>query len=313
MMNNWLDRLGAWAVLVLVMATVSCSGNGKKAKVIPGDDTLTSGTIHISVDESFAPIIDSQIKVFMSQHPKANIIPHYKPEADCIKDLLSDSTRMVIITRGLTEDEVPFYKDTIGFVPLYGKVATDAIAVVMHPQAKDSLFSVAEIRSMLNGTTGYKYQLVMDGLKATSTVRFLIDSVLRGQPLNGNIMAARNSEGVIDYVANHPNAIGFIGVSWIGNKEDPAQMSFQKRVRLAALQCANCEEEVYVRPYQANMAMKRYPLNRGLYYILKENFAGLGKGFVNFLTHEKGQLIFRRGYLVPDRMALQIRKANVSE
>jgi phosphate transport system substrate-binding protein len=50
-----------------------------------------------------------------------------------------------------------------------------------------------------------------------------------------------------------------------------------------------------------------------LYYILKENYAGLGKGFVNFLTHEKGQLIFRRGYLVPDRMAFQIRKAKVSE
>ena len=153
----------------------------------------------------------------------------------------------------------------------------------------------------------------MDGLKATSTVRFLMDSVLRGQPLSGNVMAARSSEGVIDYVASNPGAMGFIGVSWIGNKEDPAQMSFQKRVRLAALQCANCTEEVFVRPYQANMALKRYPLNRGLYYVLKENFAGLGKGFVNFLTHEKGQLIFRRGYLVPDRMALQIRKANVSE
>jgi len=79
------------------------------------------------------------------------------------------------------------------------------------------------------------------------------------------------------------------------------------------LQCARCEEEIFVRPYQANIALKRYPLNRGLYYILKENYAGLGKGFVNFLTHEKGQLIFRRGYLVPDRMALQVRKANVSE
>jgi phosphate transport system substrate-binding protein len=265
------------------------------------------------VDESFAPIIDSQIKVFMSQHPKATIVPHYRPEADCIKDLLSDSTRMVIMTRGLTDEEELFYKDTIGFVPLWGKIATDAIAVVMHPKAKDSLFSVAEIRSMLNGTSGYKYQLVMDGLKATSTVRFLMDSVLRGQPLSGNVMAARSSEGVIEYVASHPAAIGFIGVSWIGNKEDPSQMSFQKRVRLAALQCATCEEEVFVRPYQANMALKRYPLNRGVYYVLKENFAGLGKGFVNFLTHEKGQLIFRRGYLVPDRMALQIRKANVSE
>lgn len=297
----------------LIFVAASCRQAGKKPKVIPGDDTLNSGVIHISVDESFAPIIDSQIKVFMSQNPKAKIIPHYKPEADCIKDLLDDSTRMVIITRGLTENEIPFYQDTLEFVPIYGRVASDAIALVTNNRGKDSLFSVSEIRSMLNGTSGYKYELVMDGLKATSTVRFLIDSVLRGQPLNGKVLAAKSSEGVIDYVSTHPNAIGFIGVSWIGNREDSTQLTFQKKVRIAALQCANCDEEVFVRPYQANIALRRYPLHRGLYYILKENYAGLGKGFVNFLTHEKGQLIFRRGYLVPDRMALQIRKANVSE
>lgn len=297
----------------LLLFSLACSQKGKKAKVILGDDTLTTGTIHISVDETFAPIIDSQIKVFMSQHPEAKIIPHYKPEAECIKDLLNDTTRMVIITRGLTENEIPFYQDTLSFVPMYGRLATDAVALITNNNCKDSLFSVAEIRSMLNGTTGYKYELVMDGLKATSTVRFLIDSVLKGQPLKGKVLAAQNSQGVIDYVASHPNALGFIGVSWIGNKEDSSQLSFQKKVKIAALQCSKCEEEIYVRPYQANIALKRYPLNRGIYYVLKENFAGLGKGFVNFLTHEKGQLIFRRGYLVPDRMALQIRKANVSE
>jgi len=300
-------------LIVVIIVGFSCTPKTKKARVILGDDTLTTGTIHISVDETFAPIIDSQIKVFMSQHPKATIVPHYKPEAECIKDLLNDSIRMVIITRGLTEEEIPFYKDTLSFVPMYGRLATDAVALVTHNNCKDSLFSVAEIRSMLNGTTGYKYDLVMDGLKATSTVRFLMDSILKGQPMNGKVMAAQNSQGVIDYVAKHPNALGFIGVSWIGNKEDSTQLTFQKKVKIAALQCSNCGEEVYVRPYQANMALKRYPLNRGIYYVLKENFAGLGKGFVNFLTHEKGQLIFRRGYLVPDRMALQIRKANVSE
>jgi phosphate transport system substrate-binding protein len=166
---------------------------------------------------------------------------------------------------------------------------------------------------MLNGTSWYKYELVMDGLKATSTVRYMLDSVLRGQPMKGKVIGANNSEGVIEYVSTHPQALGFIGVSWIGNHEDPEQLTFLKKVKIAALQCGRCSDEVYVKPYQANMALKRYPLNRGLYYILKENYAGLGKGFVNFLTHEKGQLIFRRGYLVPDRMALQIRKANVSE
>jgi len=300
-------------IIAIVLVAASCNLNKKKAKVIAGDDTINSGTIHISVDESFAPIIDSQIKVFMSLNPKARIIAHYKPEADCLKDMLNDSTRMIIITRGLSDDEELYYKDTLSFIPMHGRIATDAIAVITNNKAKDSLFSVAEIRGMLGGTSPYNYELVMDGLKATSTVRFLIDSVLRGQSLKGNVKAAKNSEGVINYVASSPNAIGFIGVSWIGNREDPAQLTFQKKVRLAALQCANCTEEVYVRPYQANMAMKRYPLNRGLHYILKENYAGLGKGFVNFLTHEKGQLIFRRGYLVPDRMALQIRKANVTE
>jgi phosphate transport system substrate-binding protein len=298
---------------MLAITLVSCETNKKKAKVIAGNDTISTGTIHISVDESFAPIIDEQIKVFMSQHPEAKIIPHYKPEAECLKDLLQDSTRMVIVTRGLTADEELFYKDTLSFIPLWGKLANDAITVLVHNSSKDSLFSVVEIKSMLNGTSGYPYDLVMDGLKATSTVRFLIDSVLRGQPMAGKVLAAQNSEGVIDYVAKHPNAIGFIGVSWIGNKDDSTQLTFLKKVNIAALQCANCDQDVYVRPYQANIAMKRYPLNRGVYYVLKENYAGLGKGFVNFLTHEKGQLIFRRGYLVPDRMAFQIRKANVSE
>jgi phosphate transport system substrate-binding protein len=59
--------------------------------------------------------------------------------------------------------------------------------------------------------------------------------------------------------------------------------------------------------------MRRYPLRRGLHYILKENFRGLGSGFVNFLIYEKGQLVFRRAYLVPAQMSLDIRNANLNE
>jgi phosphate transport system substrate-binding protein len=187
--------------------------------------------------------------------------------------------------------------------------------VVVNNKAKDSIFSMGDIRGMLNGTSGFKYELVMDGLNATSTVRFMLDSVLKGQPMKGNVKAAKTSEEVINYVAGNPNAIGFVGVSWIGNKEDSAQLSFLKKVNIAALQCRNCDKEVYVRPYQANIAMKRYPMIRGLFFILKENteYAGLGKGFMNFLTQEKGQLIFRRAYLIPSRMPMQVRPVKMEE
>jgi phosphate transport system substrate-binding protein len=53
---------------------------------------------------------------------------------------------------------------------------------------------------------------------------------------------------------------------------------------------------------------------RGLYYILKENGAGLGSGFLNFLTSpQKGQLIFKRAYLLPARLSYDVRKMSVEE
>ncbi len=301
-----------WMAALLLTALLGCA-DVKKPRYIAGDDTPRSGTIHVSADESFQPVIDSQVKVFMNQHPEAKIMVHYKPEAECLKDLADDTTRLVIVTRGLSDDEMLYYEDTLQFRPAFGVVAHDAIAVIVNNANKDSLFSVADVRGMLSGRSGYRYQQVMDGITATSTVRFMLDSVLRGFPFAASVVAARSSEGVIDYVASHPNAIGYIGVNWIGDRKDPEQLSFQRKVRIAAMQCANCDGEVYVKPYQANIALKRYPLRRDLYYILKENYSGLGRGFVNFMTGEKGQLIFKQAYLVPGRLALQVRRANISE
>jgi len=76
-------------------------------------DTYDSGTIHISVDESFKPVIDSEIQVFEALHPKAKIIAEYKSQGECFKDLLKDSTRMIIVTRGLTPAEEKFYSQNI--------------------------------------------------------------------------------------------------------------------------------------------------------------------------------------------------------
>ena len=135
---------------------------------------------------------------------------------------------------------------------------------------------LSEIRGILDGSTGDKQIAVFDGLSATSTVRYAIDSILKGKPFDPKkVFAEKSSLEVIDYVAKNKNVIGFVGVSWIGNKEDTSQLSFLKKVRIASLECT-CPEKTFVKPYQANIMTKRYPLVRGLYYILKENYNGLG-------------------------------------
>jgi len=275
-------------------------------------DTPNSGTIHISVDESFKPVIDSQIQVFEALNPKAKIIAEYKPEAECFKDLQKDSTRMIIVTRGLTNQEEKYYQQKFSFLPSWSKVANDAIAVIVNNNAPDSVFLMSAIRGILDGTTGDKQLAVFDGLSGTSTVRYAIDSILKGQPLDPKkVFAEKNSQDVINYVAKNNNVIGFVGVSWIGNPEDSTQLSFLTKVKIASLQC-NCPEKTFVKPYQANIMTKRYPMVRGLYYILKENYDGLGGGFANFLTYERGQLIFRRAYLGPAKINFSIRSATLN-
>lgn len=153
----------------------------------------------------------------------------------------------------------------------------------------------------------------MDGRTATSTVRFAIDSILAGDKLSNEVTAADSSTGVIDYVSKNKDAIGFLGVSWIGNNDDPVQLSFQNKVTIASIKCEICPNDAYIKPYQANIATRRYPLVRGLHYILKENYEGLGSGFANFLIYERGQLIFRRAYLWPAKMAFEIRNAGIDE
>jgi phosphate transport system substrate-binding protein len=299
---------GIWIGLAISWLMAGCGAGGNKKP----QETPTSGTINISVDESYQPVIDSEIKVFESSFPNAKIVPHYKAEAQCLRDLTTDSTRMILVTRGLTVEEEKFYRDSFHIGPTYAPLAYDAIAIIVNNHSADSIFEMQDLVDMLDGKDT-KHQPVMDGVSATSTVRYAIDSILKGKPLGKNVTAAKSSEGVLDFVSKNPNAVGFVGVNWIGDQHDPKQLTWLKTVNVAAVRCTSCGGPTYVKPYQANIALRRYPLVRTLYYVLKENYSGVGNNFTNFLLYERGQLIFDKAYLYPANMSFDVRDTQISQ
>ena len=293
-----------------LLLLTGCKSYREKEAELP--DSRSKGTINVSADESFKPVIDELVQVYESNRPGTKIIVHYKPEAECLKDMLVDSIRMIIATRTYNEEERSLLVDSMKVLPKTMTVARDGIAVIVHPSAPDSLFRMTDIRQILTGRFKKNLIPVFDGLKATSTVRFIIDSVLRGDTLTSKAMAARSSEAVLDYVSRTPEAVGFIGVSWIGNSEDSSQLSFLKKIRVAGIECTDIPD-AFVKAYQANIYIKRYPMVRDLVYILKENYNGLGNGFANFMSGEIGQLIFRRAYLAPAQKRFGIRPVKLNE
>jgi phosphate transport system substrate-binding protein len=290
----------------------ACNQNIKTKQIV--SDSPGSGTINISVDETFRPVIEEAIKVYEGSFPNAKIIAHYKPEADCFKDFYADTNnRMIIVTRGLTSKESRFYADSLNYTPVSNRVAWDAIAVLTSKNSVDTLYTLHGLKQLLTGKRTGKKKIVFDGLNATSTVRFAVDSILKGEIFDTNMVkAVRNSKEVVDYIATNDNAIGLVGISWIGNPEDTVHVNRLKKVKIAYIQCNLCDSAPYVKPTQQSILTKRYPLVRGLYYILKENYSGLGSGFADFLNFERGQLVFRRAYLGPV-MDFEIRKVSINE
>lgn len=301
---------GGFFVFILLLTLYACQSDQAREDAMP--DTPERGRIYVSADESFKPIVDELVKVYESNNSGTEIKVLYKPEAECLTDLLVDSIRMVIATRGLLPPEENYIVDSLKLAPQSMVVARDAIAVIVNPAAQDSVFTMAEIRQILQGKFKKNLIPVFDGVKATSTVRFIIDSVLHGDTITSRAMAARSSEAVVDFVAKNPGTVGFIGVSWIGNKEDTAQVGFLKKVKIAQLESTDVPGG-YVLPVQNNIYLHRYPMVRDLVYIRKEKHKGLGYGFAQFMSGHIGQLIFKRAYLVPTQKKYTLRPIRLNE
>ena len=197
-------KLIAFMGTFLLLVMMGCSGENERNDL----DTTTSGVLRISVDESFKPVIDSQIQVFEALNPKAKIIADYKSEAACLEDFKTDSTKLIIITRGLNKEEEQYYKKKFSVYPKWSKVANDGLAIIINNSDKDSLFTMAKIRGILSGTTGDKQNAVFDGLEGSSGFRYAQDSILKGVPIDmSRVFGEKSSEDVIEFIEKNKRTL----------------------------------------------------------------------------------------------------------
>lgn len=293
------------ALLATMIILSSCTSNNKSGKI---QDTPTSGTIKISVDETYRPLIESEIKVFESLYPKAHIIAEYKPEVDCFRDLMADSARLILVTRDFNQKEKDYLKE-VKISPQSMLLAWDGVALITNHSNPDSILTMDQVRNIMDGTdTEKKWQIIFDNSNS-STVRYVMDSINKGKELPKNVMAAKTNPEVIDYVAQSKDALGIIGVSWISDTNDAQAIEFTNKVNVVKVRADNGSD--FVKPYQAYIALGSYPLKRGLFFCLKEPYSGLGSGFATFLGGQEGQMVIGKFKLFPARLNIVFREANI--
>ena len=287
-----------FALIVFSFFLLSCGLNDDNRK----KDSPTSGKVNLFFDEGLTLHINNQIYTFKSTYSNADITLRSSNERECIEALYNDSSKVIAISRPLTEKEMQQFKSK-NIIPQTSTVAGDAIAFVVSKDFADSTISIPELIELLKGNDstfikGQHINVVFDNPNSGST-RQLKDSLIPTQGFGKNCKALNNTPELIKAISTNSLAIGVCDYAWLSDKDDNTTKEFLKSVKILAVSRKN--NEISYMPDQSNIATKDYPICRTICIIRRSAEFSLGKGIETFIAGEKGQLMFLKQGLPPNR------------
>jgi len=264
-------------------------------------DTSDTGTARFVADESFQPIMDQELDVFKRLNTKAHPSLVYKPENEAVRFLLNDSVRLAFLARDLTAEERKVFAAN-NITPLVDRIAIDAVTLIVNQASKDTLISVGQLKQMLTGQSNTQKNIVFDNANS-SLSRYLNELSGVKEVKQKNVYALKNNREVLEYVAKNTDAIGVIGLSWLGDP-DADYADAVSKVKVMSVKDENSKKypNQYFLPSQNTLILKQYPLSRNLYVINCTGKMGLGRSFGHFLLGEKGQRLIMMSNMLPDEI-----------
>lgn len=296
-MNNKIKL--AVCAIGLITGFASCDIAPSKEK-----SGSSSGKLKIGVDDSYSLMMEAQAFLYSSLNKNSVIEPTYLPEGEVMDLLLKDSIQAAVVSRGLNDQELAYYK-SIQRSPESTIIAIDGIALIINPANADSTITIEQVRSILEGkdslwsqlnskSTNGKIQVVFDNYKSCNA-RFLREKFSLAK-FPDYCFAQRTNEEVINYVNQNKNAIGIISISWLADEEDATSKKYRSMVKtMGIIDASNTTDPNMPRtPHQAYIFDKTYPLRRDVYYIRTGLRSTLGTGFGYYLENDKGQLVIQK-------------------
>lgn len=292
-----------WILIGLGLILVGCSG---KAPL----DNPARGTIVIAADESFQPLVMQLTSAYSGIYPDAQFKIVYKPEQEAINMMLQDSARLAFTTRLLKPNE----RAVLNQRKIKGaseKIATDGVALIINKANTDSLLTMDELQRVFNGQIKQWAQLkggnqagpitlVFDN-NNSSNLEFILSTFKVKDVKNLRIFTTHSNREVIEFVRKNPSALGFIGVNWISDGDEPLSVELARDLRVAGVspKVNPTKRDDYFQPFQEDLGMMRYPLRRPVYILSRETHPGLGGGLINYIARDAGSLIIRKLGLWP--------------
>lgn len=256
----------------------------------------TMGALNLLADESIRSIVEQEEEIFERFYPYAHLDISYAAENDIFRQLLEDSTDVIVTTRPLSAEELKYLGQRQS-VPKQFPFATGAIAFITNMASADTAWTYEDlIGRMQNNSSGYRFVIenVKSGI-AQEVLRFI-----NSDSLPAHFYALPNKQEVLAYVKQHEKTIGLIDYSDISDTDTQYTKEVLSSIQLMGItRPQDSIQYGFVRPFQYNLQDHKYPFTRDMYIITNTGMNDVSLGFASFVCGEIGQKIVLKAGLLP--------------
>ena len=284
-MNSMISRASALFFALLLAGCVQAS------VVAP-----TPITIQVAGSTEMRPVLNALTAAYSERHP--NILFAIRGGGSILGETWLENRRMDLAASTRLPDEETTPADLMR-IP----IGLDGVAVIVHADNPVNDLTLAQLRDLYSGKIldwqdvgGKAGDVVLVSREDGSATRMLFESrVLDEEGVTLTAVVMPTSEDVVDYVADHPNAIGYVSRAYILADDGLAEGAGQESaagVRLVAVESRL--------PTDQEIRSQSYHLTRSIFLLRRRADSLRLQPFIDFVLSPVGQEIVAR-YHVPIR------------
>jgi phosphate transport system substrate-binding protein len=255
----WMKHLS----FILVLSLTACVAN-----VTP---TPPPVVIKAAGSTSMEPLLAELTAAYTPQHPQVTF--DIQGGGSQLGQTLVEAGQVEL---GLVSFHPPQLAETTRLVP----IARDAIAIILHPQNPLPDLSLAELRDIFSGrllnwqeVAGLAGPIQVVSREDGSGTRAVFEMmVMEDRPVTPTAVVLPNSQAVVDFVAQNPNAIAYASFIFLDDRVYPVPLEA-------------------VPPTLENVTSGSYLLTRDLFLIIPSQSQPEVADFFDFILSPAGQAV----------------------
>lgn len=246
-------------------------------------------TIQVSGSTTVLPVMQKISESFMKTHPGVTVELSGGGSGNGIKALVDGLTMVAMSSRQIKSGEAKLAQSK-NVQPHEIAVAVDAIVPVVNPENPVKNVSVEQLREIFKGKIenwkelgGEDKKIVLVSRDTSSGTYETWESlVMKKQRITPRALLQASNGAVVQVISKNPNAIGYVGIGYLGSK-------------IKALQIDGVDATT------ETVLTKKWPLSRELYLYTNGTPSGETKKLIDYSLGSEGQRLVKEAGFIPNK------------